>query len=252
MQEQRIIGIVSGKGGVGKTTCTVNLGLAMHLFGKDVMLVDTDVTNANLCVHLGNYSPPSGIQKALGDNTSPLDIVCTHSTGLNFIPADISMDFIDTELQANKLRRFLRDIHCTVLLDSPPGLENNALAVMRSADEILVVTNPDMPSAIDSLKTIKFAKKLEKPVIGVIMNRSNGYFSLTKENVEEICSEKVVAVVPEDRDVKKSIFLRQPLVALKPHSKTSLAFRRLAAELHGEEFKSPKLSIFRSLLERFM
>ncbi|MBI2674968.1 MAG: P-loop NTPase [Candidatus Aenigmarchaeota archaeon] len=251
MQQQRIIGIVSGKGGVGKTTCTVNLGLAMHLFGKDVMLVDTDITNANLCMHLGNYSPPAGVQKALGDNTSPLDIVCTHPTGLNFIPADISMDFIDTELQATKLRRFLRDIHCTVLLDGPPSLENNAQAVIKSSDEILVVTNPEMPSVIDSLKVIKFAKMLEKPVLGLILNRNNRYFSLTKENIEQVCGEKVLALVPEDRDVKKSIFLKQPLVALKPYSATSIAFRKLAAELHGETFRPPGISFLRGLLERF-
>ncbi len=247
---EKIIGIVSGKGGVGKTTLTANLSLAMTQFGKDVVAVDVDLSTSNLGLQLGFYQFPLGLQDALDGNISILNAIYTHPSGLKVIPASISLNYITKNPTPYRLKSVLSDLNGIILIDSPPGLREDALLVLKACDDIVVVTNPEIPAVTDALKVIKVAREMGKEPLGIVVNRIRDKFELTTEEIEEMCDLNVIGRIPEDKDVKRSMFEKTPIVDLKPHSRAAVEFARLAAAIVGVEYSSPSMLGLRRLFSR--
>ncbi len=245
---EKIIGIVSGKGGVGKTTFTANLGLAITQLGKDVVAVDADLSTSNLGLQLGFYQFPLGLQDALEGNIGILNAIYTHPSGFKVIPASISLDYLSKNPTPYRLKSVLSDLNGIVLIDSPPGLREDALLVLKACDELLIVTNPEIPAVTDALKVIKVAREMGKEPLGIVVNRVKDKFELTTEEIEEMTDLKVIGRIPEDKNIKRSMFEKTPIVHLKPHSKSAIEFNKLAAALIGAEYSPP--GRFRRLLSR--
>jgi septum site-determining protein MinD len=236
---EKIIAIVSGKGGVGKTTFTANLGYAMTQFGKDVVAVDADLSTSNLGLQLGFYQFPLGLQDALEGNIGILNAIYTHPSGLKVVPASISLNYLTKNPTPYRLKSVLSDLSGIILIDSPPGLREDALLVLKACDDILVVTNPEIPAVTDALKVIKVAREMGKEPLGIVVNRSRDKFELTIPEIEEMCDLNVIGRVPEDKHVKRSMFEKTPIVALRPNSRSAIEFKRVAAALIGEEYHPP-------------
>lgn len=245
---EKIIGIVSGKGGVGKTTFTANLGLAITQLGKDVVAVDADLSTSNLGLQLGFYQFPLGLQDALEGNIGILNAIYTHPSGFKVIPASISLDYLSKNPTPYRLKSVLSDLNGIVLIDSPPGLREDALLVLKACDELLIITNPEIPAVTDALKVIKVAREMGKEPLGIVVNRVKDKFELTTEEIEEMTDLKVIGRIPEDKNIKRSMFEKTPIVHLKPHSKSAIEFNKLAAALIGAEYSPP--GRFRRLLSR--
>ena len=236
---EKIVGIVSGKGGVGKTTFTANLGLAMAQMGQDVVAVDADLSTSNLGLQLGFYQFPLGLQDALDGNIAIMNAIYTHPSGLKVVPASISLNYLSKNPTPYRLKSVLSDLSGIVLIDSPPGLREDALLVLKASDELLIVTNPEIPAVTDALKVIKVAREMGKEPIGIVVNRARDKFELSSEEIEEMCDLKVIGKVPEDRDVKRSMFEKTPMVSLKPYAASSIEFNRIAATLIGADYTPP-------------
>lgn len=251
----RFIAVTSGKGGVGKTTTAINLGAAFKKLGKDTTVVDANFTTPDIGLSLGIPKHPSTINDVLEGKKTALDAVYMHASGIGIMPADISMDAI-RDINLKNLKNVFKQLQGTaeiVLVDSPAGLGSEAQSIMDFADEVLVVTNPDLPSVTNALKTIKMAEEKEKTVIGVVLNKTKGdNIEMPVEDVEAMLETPIIGIIPEDDEVRKAQKEKHPVVHFNPKSKASANFRELASKLIGEEpeYKSEKAGFLASLLRR--
>ncbi len=236
----KVISVISGKGGVGKTTTVSNLGAALVKRGKNVIVIDGNVTTPNLSLHLGIPFYPITLHDVLKRKTPVEAAIYEHSTGMKVVPASLSAEAVkDTKIE--KLEGALLNLlgrADIIIVDSAAGLGKEALTAMRLADELIIVTNPDLPSVTDALKTIKLAEESGTKVLGVVLNRVKGKkHEMPFSEIKSMLSVPVLTIVPEDSSVPKSIKRKKPVVHHKPKSRASMAFKKLAAKILGEPFK---------------
>jgi septum site-determining protein MinD len=237
----KVIVITSGKGGVGKTTTAVNLGAAMNSFGKDVLIVDGNLSTPNLGIHLGSPEVPVNLNHILSKKAEVLEGVYEHESGLKIIPSSLSVKELGN-LKPERLKDYKKDfldISEYVIIDCAAGLGCEALAAIDIADEVVIVTNPEMPAITDALKTIKVAEQKKKPVSGVIMTRvKKNDVEIQPDTVKEMLEIPVLGMIPEDLDVQRALNSKDAIVHVFPKSKPSRAYKEIAAKLVGVEYDS--------------
>jgi septum site-determining protein MinD len=247
---EKVIAVVSGKGGVGKTTFTANVGLGLKFIGNEVTVLDGDMSNSNLGLQLGFFQFPLGLQDALAGNIDLSKAVYSHPSGLRVVPSSVSLGYLKRGPSPGRLKRLLNDIRGVVLVDCPPGIGQDVQAIIRSCEDVIVITNPEIPAVTDALKVIQVSRELGKEPLGVVLNRTGDRYELRPEEVEAMCGVRVLGCVPEDRTVKRSIFNRNPVLHERPLSKSSVAFMGIASSIAGVEYKSPRMLRVRRLLRR--
>lgn len=247
----KILCVTSGKGGVGKTTVVSNLGTALAEYGKDTVIVDANLTTPSLGFHLGIPLYPKTLHDVLRGEAHISEAMYVHNSGLKIVPAGISLNDL-RNTSPDRLSEVLLDMVGEpelILVDSSAGLGREAVKAMESSDEVLIVTNPDLPSVTDALKSASLAENSGTMVYGVVLNRVRGTPSeLSVEEVESMVGHPIIAVIPEDSKVHESIAMKTPLVLHNPTSPASIEIRRLAASMAGVEFKLPRAR--RSFLSR--
>lgn len=234
----KVLAVLSGKGGVGKTTTVSNLSAALTTeFGRSVVGIDGNVTTPNLGLHLGIFSFPHTLNDVL-EGVIPLrEAIYTCSNGVRLIPAQLSFDSGDVDLTGmrNSLSELDADL---VLIDSCPGLGNEIVPTLKITDEALIVTNPEIPAITDALRAIELAGRYNVPVRGVILNRvRKDKYELSVTEVESVFDVPVISVIPEDSGVREGIFLGDPVVMNKPFSSAAIEFRKLAGYLVDEKYR---------------
>ena len=247
----RTIGIISGKGGTGKTTATINLCAAIQTFNQNVIAVDTDVKMSGLGLHLGFYNPKFTLNNVLKEDTSLLEAIHIHPTGIRFIPASLKPENLDLSKLGEMLEKYI-PYNSIVLLDSPPGLEENFIQVLENCSEVLVVTTPDIQSITNSIKVLEEAKRRGVKPIGVILNRYKSENKKLAESLEDIFGVPLIGIIPEDPFLQRSSLKGTPSIFLKPHSRSSREFKKIASRILGIQYK-PRITdkimgIFRGLL----
>jgi len=234
-----IISICSGKGGTGKTCSAINLGMALKDHGKDVTVLDANLTAPNLGVNLGFSKIPITLNDVLKGRNHVTEAVYVHSSGLKILPASIALKDL-SDVYPEKLKEAYHDLKKNselILVDNAPGLGRDVVTSIKNSDELLIVTNPDIASVTDALRTVKTAQNLKVPVRGIVLARvNNKKHELTREQVESVIGKKIISIIPEDELLKDSIKEKTPVVALYPKSKSSLAYKKLAADILGEKF----------------
>jgi len=239
----RIISVLSGKGGVGKTTLVSNLGTALVKRGKNVIILDGNVTTPNLSLHLGIPLYPVTLHDVLKSKIPIESAIYHHESGLKIIPASLSTEAIK-DVSLEKFQTVLLKLlgkADIVIVDAAAGLGKEALAAMSVADDLIVVTNPELPAVTDALRTIKIAEENGTKVLGVVVNRVKGLkHELSLSEIKNMLEIPIIAVVPEDVAVQKSIAKRIPVVYHKPKSRASIEFQRLAARIVGEPWMAVK------------
>ncbi len=248
----RVIGVVSGKGGVGKTTTVINLSAALMEFGRNVIAVDADVKMSGLGLQLGMYYFPVTINDVLMEKGNIHEALYIHSSGLRIIPASLSIK----EVKISKLKGVLKDRFLEdniVFVDAPPGMEKNVLSVLKACPETLIVTTPEIPAVTDAIKIISVCKGTKTKPIGIIVNmyKNRDSNQVSIDEIESSCDLPVIGVVPEDKTIRKGIFRGTPGVLLNPYSSSSIAFKRIAATLIREVYLPPKFAFIKSFIQRF-
>ena len=195
---KKVIVITSGKGGVGKTTTAINLAAAMSYFGKDVLVVDANLSTPNVGIHLGSPEAPIHLNHVLADESDVYEAVYQHDSGMKILPSSISMKEME-KINYDKLKDFKSDfkkISEFVIVDSSAGLGSEAKSAIELADELIVITNPEIPAITDALKALKVAEKLNKPVRGIIVTRVRGdNIEMTPEIVKEMLEVPVLGMI---------------------------------------------------------
>lgn len=245
---KRVIGVISGKGGVGKTTTAVNLGMAMHKLGEDVFVVDTDLKNPNVALHLGVFEYDNTVQDVIEKEMPLMEAMYIHKTGLKFAPAHISLRYLSVD--SDRLRNVFSEVYTTTLVDAPPGFGKEALSIMDVVDEVIVVTNPNLPAITGALRAVDVAKSMGIPVTGIVMNAIQGKrYEVSAAEIEAVSGVKVLAEVPWDTNVVKGIALKTPSVNYNELAPASQAYFKLAAQLTGRMYNQPSMPNLRNFLK---
>lgn len=235
----RVIGIISGKGGVGKTTVVANLGAALAArFKKEVVIVDCNITTSHLSLSLGMYYCTITLNDALRGEKKIFEAMYDHPSGMKVVPASLSLRELE-RIDVSRLKDVIKDLNGKVdfiLLDASPGLGREAYSSINASEELILVTNPNMPAAVDIVKCNEIIKNVNKKPIGIVLNMVDRKdYEMSKNDIEALTELPVIAVIPQDREVHRSLSKRTPVVMLKPNAKSSREFIRLAGWLIGEE-----------------
>jgi septum site-determining protein MinD len=248
----RIISVMSGKGGVGKTTTAINLGAALsQKFSKSVAVVDCNITTPHLGLSLGVlHESYSTLNDVLRGKKDIMDVIHPYVLGLSIIPASLSLNDlkgVNIDRLGSTLKKAMGGFD-VVLLDSAPGLGREAVSALKACDEVLFVTTPYTIAVSDILRTKKVANELGKEITGIIVNMQQGnYFELTSKEIENFTQIPVVGNIGYDTDVLKSLSVKMPLTMFNQNSKTSREFARIAGNLVGESVAMPP-----TLMDRVM
>jgi len=240
----KTIGVISLKGGVGKTSSVVSLGSALADFGKRVLLVDGNFSAPNLGIHLNIIEPPVTLHHVLNRSANVQNAI--HRTDkFDILPSSV---FNKLNINPLKLRDHLSPLkkkYDLLVVDSPPSLNEEVLAAILASDDILVVATPDYPTLSMTLKSIKTIKQRGVSVAGLILNKVHDKnFELSIDDIESTIEAPVLAVIPYDVGFGESLYKFKSFVDHKPKSAGSEEYRRLAASLIGERYKPVKLKKF--------
>jgi len=160
--------IISGKGGVGKTTSTINLGTALNQLGEDIVIIDANFTTPNIGIHLGAPIVPVTINHVLNNQAKLEDAIYEHESGTKIIPASLSLketEKIDYRKLLEVVKK-LKKITNHILIDSAAGLDTEARAAIEAGDEIIIITNPEMAAVPDSILANFFPFLISLPSSG--------------------------------------------------------------------------------------
>ena len=244
---QRVIGVLSGKGGVGKTVTAINLSAALHQFGFDTTVVDADISSANLTVHLGLPDATVSLQDVLDGKAHLYKAIRVVPKGLRIIPSSLSLE--KTSADMSKLKKVIRgSLEGITIIDAPPGFSDQTNDIMDACDDILIVTNPDVPSVTDAVKVTEISKRKGKNALGIVVTRlENSKIEVMASEIGALCELPILAEIPEDKSVKKSIYERVPLVFNSPYSDAAIGYKKLAALIAGVPYSPPAMLALRRL-----
>lgn len=254
----RVVTITSGKGGVGKTTATANIGAALAELGKSVVCLDADIGLRNLDVILGLEN------RIVYDLVDVVEGRCRlrqamirdkHLENLYLIPAAQTRD--KSAVSPSDMIRLcdeLKEIVDFIVIDSPAGIERGFRNAIAGADEVIVVTNPEVSAVRDADRIIGLIEAEEKGAPWLILNRIKPEMvergdMLNADDVLELLAIKLLGIVPEDENILISANKGVP-VALNGKSQAGQAFRNIARRIIGEEVPFIEISSDSSFLGR--
>jgi len=237
----RIITIASAKGGVGKTTLCANLAAGLAQLNRSVVAVDGNLTTSNLGIHLGIPLYPVTLQDVLKGRAELRAAMYTHPAGFRVVPADISIKKIMAPKSKELMNTFyeLTGKVDYVLIDSAAGLGREARAAIEAADEIITITNPEMPALTDALKLIHVADKHGTRNLGVVVNRiKKERHEIPVSDVVDFLDLPLLGKVEDDPEVRRAIHHKEPVILHSPRCRAARQFRVIAAKVAGESCSS--------------
>ena len=250
-RKTNVIAVMSSKGGVGKTVTTVNLAAALATkFNKKVLAIDTNISTASLGLHLDIFYPKFTIHGICKKNFPMKKAIHKYHENLHVIPASIRIDKKEKNVMnfqknvakiVDNYERLLEKFspeYDLILLDCAPGFNMEAIAAMQVAGGLLLMVNPEYPALVSAVKTVEYAKLLKMPIGGAVLTKTMGKkYEMKKEEMEKALGIKIIGTIPFDKKVPQSIENRKPVVLFRPRSKSSIAYKKLAASLIGGKQK---------------
>ena len=247
----KVIAILSGKGGVGKTTVCLNLAAALNERMKDVVVVDMNLTSPNVSIHLGSPILPFTINNLLDGTCDLYQSIYIHKTGIKVIPASIALNdaFKSKESMNNvsNIVNHLKSFYDYVLIDCAPGFNEDLIYSIKVSDSVIVITNNELPAVTEALKSIKLAKSLGKKVERVVINKYVDNKDLNIDTVDKILGHKTIHLDYDD-NFRSSLAERE--IAYYSSQSIKEQFNALARALIDKSYNTMTKQTFKSFVQR--
>lgn len=256
----RIIVITSGKGGVGKTTCTANLGMALAKRGRKVAVIDADfgLRNLDLLLGLENRIVYTAVEVLAGECRLDQALVKDkRQPNLALLPAaqNRTKEAVTPD-QMKKLVAALAQSYDYVLIDSPAGIEMGFQNAIAPAKEAIIITTPEISAVRDADRVVGLLEANDVKRMHLIVNRLRPAMvekdmMMSVKDVQEILSIPLLGVVPDDEKVIISTNRGEPLVlAQEGSSLAGIALNNIVRRLEGERVPLLDLNVPDDLLSR--
>lgn len=244
----RIITVTSGKGGVGKTSLTVNIAASIARQGKKVLVIDADLGLSNVEIMLG-VTPSYTIKDLIKNNKEIDDILIKGPFNIDFISGGngflelTELSDVEREEILVKLKK-IDELYDIILIDTGAGISKNVITFLTVADEILVITTSEPTALTDAYSIIKIVKeKKENPNISIIVNRVKDTIEYKEASSILLNTAKrflglnltSLGFILEDKVVKDAVFKKTPFVIYYPDSKAALCIKYILGKISLEE-----------------
>ena len=257
----KVIVIGSQKGGVGKTTTTLNLAYSLHNMGKKVLAIDFDsqanlttcygVENINELEHTIGHLMMAQIEEQVPES---LDEFIQSKDGVDFIPSSIYLSVVDAKLRTEmgaermlaEILEPIKDKYDYVLIDCP-SLGMITINALAAADEVIITVNPQLLAMMglqDFLRTVSKIKKRINPtltVAGILLTMCESRTTLCKVLTEEVTGSFQGHIrifenrIPTTVKVGESIYYSMPIALYSKNASAGIAYRKFAKELIAYE-----------------
>ena len=222
---KKIISVVSGKGGVGKSTLAVNIATLLAKSGASTVLIDADIYNPCVFFHLGLSPQASGLKELLdGSSTLEESLPIHPASGLRCVSSSIQAY---GKIRAEHMKKVVNMLNYEfIIIDCPPGFSPLIEESVACSNNVFVMMTPDMPSCTAALKLVTFIRnhvgsKTDLKFTFFLNRVENTPYEIHPREVESLFRSRLGAVINEDPNVPKSIAAKTPLVLLNPNSKFS-------------------------------
>lgn len=237
----RVIAVTGGKGGVGKTTVSVNLGISLAASGKDVMLMDADLGLANVDIMLGLH-PRYDLSHVISGERTLDDVVEFGPHGLKIVPASSGLQYM-SELSTTQHAGVIHAFSCistevdVLIIDTAAGIADSVISFAKAAQEVIVVLCDEPASITDAYALIKLLSneyglrrfRILPNMVDSVQKSKNLYHKLlaVTDRYLDVALD-YMGMVPHDEYLKKSVRQQRAVVDLYPRSKSAMAFKKLA------------------------
>lgn len=232
---KKIISVVSGKGGVGKSTLAVNIATLLAKAGASTVLIDADIYNPCVFFHLGLAPQASGLKELLDGNAALEESLPIHpASGLRCVSSSVRAY---GKIHSEHMKKVVSMLNYEyIIIDCPPGFSPLIEEAVAVSSHIFIVMTPDMPSCTAALKLMTFIHNHLGSRNGakftIFLNRvSNAPYEIHPREVESLFRSRLGAIIPEDGNVPKSIAAKTPLVLLNAGSRFSKVLRNYSSTL---------------------
>jgi len=224
--------VVAGKEGSGKSTITANLAIALSKLELQVIAVDGDLEGSSMGLMLGVDQGAPSIHGVLAGKAS-LENAIIEKHGIKALVGSIKLeDLIGVEFENfPAIIKRLENTFDLVIVDSPGGLGYDAVTVISSCRNILLVLTPDISAVTNTLKIMVVAKKSGKNILGAVLTRTGNEYDIPKLQIEDILNVKVLGEIKEDKQVRKASQEGVPPII------TSTSFSKEVSRIAGEVIK---------------
>lgn len=249
----RVMAVTSGKGGVGKTNFTVNLALALAELGQRVMILDGDMSLANVDIVLG-LSAKYTIEHLLSGEKTIEQIIMTGPRGIGIIPGGAGVQEL-AELERDKLSHVivnmgrLDEMADLLLIDTGAGLGHTVINLLKAADDVIIMITPEPTSLTDAYGLLKTLRQETTDVsIHVVANRvkneneAHTVFGRLEMVVDKFleCPLDLLGWVYDDPAVSRSIIKQEPLGIGFPDSSSYRCIQWIAGKITGIQKDPPR------------
>jgi len=240
----RVIAVASGKGGVGKTNVSVNLGVGLSKLGNRVLLMDADMGLANVDIMLG-LQTKYNLSHVLDGEKTLKEIMVSAPGGLRVIPAASGvkrMAQLTPMENAGIINAFseLDGILDVLIVDTAAGIADSVVSFCRASQEVVVVVTDEPASMTDAYALIKVLSreyKLNNFKLLANMARSEKHGKMLFDKFSQVCEQflevsiEYLGTIPFDHDLRQSIQKQSPVTIANPMSESAKAFRKIAQDI---------------------
>ena len=243
----RVYCVTSGKGGVGKTNLSVNMGLVLQNMGKKVLIIDADLGLANIDVVAGLY-PKYNISHILSIGKSIQDVILEGPMGISILPGASGIcdlaNITSTELEI-LIDSFssIANAFDIIIIDTGAGISKNVISFIHSSDEVIVVTTPEPSAVTDAYAIIKIAHRYCNH-IHLVVNKTDNYkeAEYTMEKLSNAAKKfldiriNYLGFILEDKTIYKSNMIQTPFFIKYPDGLASKCLINISKRLiYGDQ-----------------